>query len=166
MGGLIAQKMAEVGAVRAAVLLCAAPPRGILVTSLKLIGLQLKHLPQMLWSHPIDPDRSEANWLVFNRTPAAEADAIFERLVPESGTAGREISLGAVAVDQTRVQCPVLSVTSSEDRFVVPRIGRALAKKYAADHFVVDGNAHLLISEPGWEKVAARVLDWLDRVAV
>jgi pimeloyl-ACP methyl ester carboxylesterase len=166
MGGLIAQKMAEAGAVRAAVLLCAAPPRGILVTSLTLIGRQLKYLPEMLGSRSINPDRSDAAWLMFNRTPAVEADAIFERLVPESGTAGRELSLGAVAVDQTRVQCPVLSVTSSDDRFVVPRIGRALATKYAAEQFVADGHAHQVISEPGWEKVASRVLDWLDRVVV
>ena len=139
MGGLIAQKMAEAGAVHAAVLLCAAPPRGILVTSLTLIGRQLKHLPEMLGSRPLIIDRSDADWLMFNRTPTAEADAIFERLVPESGSAGREMSLGAIAVDQTSVQCPVLSVTSSDDRFVVPRIGRALALKYAAEQFVALG---------------------------
>ena len=166
MGGLIAQKMAEAGAVRAAVLLCAGPPRGILATSLTLIGRQLKHLPAMLGSRPLYFDRSDADWLMFNRTPKPMADAIFERLVPESGTAGREMSFGSVAVDQTRVQCPILSVTSSDDRFLVPRIGRALAKKYAAEQFVANGNAHMVISEPGWEKVAARVLDWLDRVVV
>jgi pimeloyl-ACP methyl ester carboxylesterase len=164
MGGLIAQKMAEAGAVRAAVLLCAASPRWILATSPTLIGRQLKHLPDILGSRPIHPDRSDADWLMFNRTPAAEADAIFERLVPESGMAGREMTFGAVAVDQRRVRCPIFSVTSSEDRFVVPRIARALANKYAAEQFVAYGNAHLVISEPGWEKVAARVLDWLDRV--
>lgn len=164
MGGLIAQKLAEAGAVRAAVLLCATPPRGILATSLTLIRRQLKHLPAILGSRTMRPDRSDADWLMFNRTPQAEADAIFEQLVPESGTAGREMTFGAIAVDERRVRCPVLSVTSSDDRFVVPRIGRALAKKYAAEQLVADGNAHLVISEPGWEKVAARVLDWLDRV--
>ena len=163
MGGLIAQKVAEAGAVRAAVLLCAAPPKGILVTSPTLIGRQLKHMPRMLGSRSLQADRSDADWLMFNRTPAAQADTIFARLVPESGTAGREMSFGRIAVDQTRVKCPVLSVTASDDRFVVPRIGRALAKKYGAEHFVAEGNAHLVISEPGWEKVAARVLDWLDR---
>jgi pimeloyl-ACP methyl ester carboxylesterase len=103
MGGLIAQKMAEAGAVRAAVLLCATPPRGILATSLTLIGRQLKCLPEILGSRPIRPDRSDADWLMFNRTPAVEADAIFELLVPESGAAGREVTFGAIAVDQTRV---------------------------------------------------------------
>ncbi len=164
MGGLIAQKLAEAGAVRAAVLLCAAPPRGILVTSPTLIGRQLKYLPQMLGSRPIAPDRGDANWLMFNRTPLADADAIFARLVPESGAAGREMSLGLIAVDQRRVTCPVLSVTSRDDRFVVPRIGRALARKYRAEQIVAEGHAHLVISEPGWEKVAAQVIDWLDRV--
>ena len=163
MGGLIAQKLAEAGAVRAAVLLCAAPPRGIIVTSPMLIGRQIKHLPAMIRSRPIVADRSDADWLMFNRTPKADADGQFERLVPESGTAGREMSLGAIAVDAARVTCPVLSVTADEDRFVVPRIGRALARKYRAASIEVTGHAHLAISEPGWEKVAAQVINWLDK---
>ena len=164
MGGLIAQKVAESGAVRAAVLLCAAPPRGIIVTSPSLIGRQLKHLPNMLRSRPLVASRSDADWLMFNRTPRAEADAAFARLVPESGTAGREMSFGLIAVAAERVTCPVLSVTASDDRFVVPRIGRALARKYRADPLVAEGHGHLVISEPGFEKVAARVIDWLDKV--
>jgi len=164
MGGLIAQKVAEAGAVRAAVLLCAAPPRGIVVTSLPLIGRQLKHLPNMLRSRPLVASRSDADWLMFNRTPPEEADTVFERLVPESGRAGREMSFGMIGVAAQRVTCPVLSVTAADDRFVVPRIGRALAKKYGADHFVADGHAHSVISEPGYAKVASRVIDWLDKV--
>jgi len=164
MGGLIAQKLAESDAVCAAVLLSSTPPRGIPVTSPMLIGRQLKYLPQMLFSRPINPDRKDADRLLFNGTPPAEADAIFERLVAESGTAARELSLGAVAIDARRVRCPVLSVSANEDRLVPPRIGRALVKKYLAEPLVVDGHAHLVIIEAGWENVAARVLDWLDRV--
>lgn len=165
MGGLIAQKVAEAGAVRAAVLLCAAPPRGILVTSAPLIGRQLKHMPNMLRSRPLVASRADSDWLMFNRTPRDQADAIFARLAPESGTAGREMSFGLIAVAEQRVTCPVLSVTASDDRFVVPRIGRALAKKYKAESLVADGHAHLAISEPGFEKIASTVIDWLDRVA-
>ena len=165
MGGLIVQKVAEAGAARAAVLLCAAPPRGILATSPTLIGRQLKLLPAILCSRPMRANRSDADYLMFNRTPPAAADAIFARLVLESGTAGRDLTFGVVAVDESRVRCPLLCVTASDDRFVVPRIGRALATKYAAaEHYVADGHAHMVISEPGWEKVAGRVLDWLDRL--
>jgi pimeloyl-ACP methyl ester carboxylesterase len=163
MGGLITQKVAESGAARAAVLLCAAPPRGIVVTSPTLIGRQLKFMPRMLASRPLVAGRGDADWLMFNRTPKEEADAIFGKLVPESGTAGREMSFGAIAVDGSRVRCPVLSVTASEDRFVVPRIGRALARKYRAQALEVEGHGHLVLSEPGWQQVAAQVLDWMDR---
>jgi pimeloyl-ACP methyl ester carboxylesterase len=163
MGGLIAQKVAEAGAVRACVLLCAAPPRGIIVTSPSLIGRQLRHLPNMLRSRPLVASRSDADWLMYNRTPVAEADAIHGRLVPESGRAGREMSFGMIAVAPQRVTCPVLSVTASDDRFVVPRIGRALARKYQAESLIAEGHAHLVISEPGFAKIAARVIDWLDK---
>ena len=129
-----------------------------------LIGRQLKYLPQMLLSRRISPHRKDADWLMLNCTPPAEAHAIFERLVAESGTAARELSFGAVAIDARRVRCPVLSVSANEDRLVPPRIGRALVKKYLAEPLVVDGHAHLVIIEAGWENVAARVLDWLDRV--
>jgi pimeloyl-ACP methyl ester carboxylesterase len=164
MGGLITQKVAETGPARAAVLLCSAPPRGIIVTSLPLIGRQLKYVPEMLASRTIAADRSDCDWLMFNRTPPVEADAIFARLVPESGAAGREMSLGAIAVDARRVICPVLSVTASDDRFVVPRIGRALARKYHAEPLIAVEHGHLVLSEPGWERVAERVIDWMDRI--
>jgi len=164
MGGLLAQKMAEAGAVRAAVLVCAAPPRGILVTSPSLIGRQLKHMPAMLGSRALSASRGDCDWLMFNRTPKAEADAAFARLVPESGTAGREMSFGMIAADASRVKCPVLSVTASDDRFVVPRIGRALAKKYGAAQIVAEGHGHLAISEPGFEKIVAQVIDWIERL--
>jgi hypothetical protein len=29
---------------------------------------------------------------------------------------------------------------------------------------VAVGNAHLVIGEPGWEKVAARIFGWIDRL--
>jgi hypothetical protein len=47
---------------------------------------------------------------------------------------------------------------------VVPRIGRALAKKYGAAQIVAEGHAHLAISEPGYEKIAAQVIDWIEKI--
>lgn len=110
MGGLIVQKMAEAGAVRAAVLLCAAPPRGILATSPTLIGRQLKLLPAILCSRPMRANRSDADYLMFNRTLPAAADAIFARLVLESGTAGRDLTFGVVAVDESRVRLSLIHI--------------------------------------------------------
>src|SRR5262249_33434118 len=45
MGGLIAQKLAERGEVKTAVLITPAPPRGITVLSPKLAAKQIRYLP-------------------------------------------------------------------------------------------------------------------------
>lgn len=165
MGGLVAQKLAELDAVCAAVLLCAAPPRGIPVVSPSLLVRQIKHAPAVLFSRPLMPDRSDAAALMFNRIPPAEHDALLARMVPESGRAGRELSLGVIAVDERRVRVPVLSVTALDDRFVVPRVGRAIARKYGAESIELAEHAHYLLAEPGWERVADAVAGWLERAA-
>ncbi|HEX6533845.1 MAG TPA: alpha/beta fold hydrolase [Gemmatimonadaceae bacterium] len=161
MGGLLAQKLAEADAVRAAVLVCAAPPRGISPMSLQLLVRQATHLPALLRSRPLVPTRADADALIFNRVPSAEHDALLARLVAESGRAGRQLALGAITVDARRVRCPVLSVTALDDRFLPPRIGRAIARKYGADLREYEGHGHFLIGEPGWERVADDVAAWL-----
>lgn len=162
MGGLIAQKLAEADAVSAAVLLCAAPPRGISVASAPLLVRQLKHAPAILFSRPLVPVRDDADALMFNHVPEGERAAVFSRLVPESGRAGRELSLGLVSVDARRVRCPVLSVAASDDRFLPPRIAHALAARYHAELREYAGHGHYIIGEPGWEAVAGDVARWLE----
>ncbi|HEX7938997.1 MAG TPA: alpha/beta fold hydrolase [Gemmatimonadaceae bacterium] len=163
MGGLLAQKVAEAGACRACVLLAAAPPRWIPVVSWLLLTKQLKYATAMAASRPLLPDRSDADALMFNRTPVAERASFFPQLVPESGRAGRELSLGIVGVSERRVSAPVLVVTGSDDKFIVPRVSRAVAAKYRAPLKVHDGFAHLIMSEPGWEKPANDIIDWMDQ---
>lgn len=164
MGGLIALKLAEADAVAAAVLLCAAPPRGISVLSPSLLPRQVKHLPALLGSRPLVAARGDADAIMFNHVPPAERDALFARLVPESGRAGREISFGRIAVDPRRVRCPVLSVGALDDRFLPPRIARAIAARYHADLIELQGHGHLLIAEPGWERVADEIERWIAAV--
>ena len=162
MGGLIAQKMAEAGVVSAAVLLCAAPPRGISLTTPLLLRKQLKYLPRLLFSRPLSGTLEENIALTLNRVPREECEALHARFVPESGRAGREISFGRISVDERKVRCPVLSVSAGDDRFVVPRVGRALARKYGADYLEFAGHGHFILREPGWEEPAARIAEWIE----
>jgi non-heme chloroperoxidase len=162
MGGLIAQKVAEAGACRAVVLLASAPPRWIPPVSWLLLRKQIKYLKGLLLHRPLMTDRGDADALMFNRTPLADRDAFFSRLVPESGKAGLELSFGAIDVKEARVSCPVLVVGGTEDRFVVPRVARALSRKYKAPLKRYVNFAHHIMSEPGWEAPAADVVEWLN----
>src|SRR5690242_20470860 len=104
MGGLIAQKLGEEGLARALVLLSPAPPRGISVITARLLRRQLRYLPALLRSRRIVPRFSDMRALVLNRVPPAEQETLFARFVPDSGRAGRDLSLGAVRVDAHRVR--------------------------------------------------------------
>ena len=165
MGGLIAQKLAEAGACRAAVFMAAAPPRWIPPVSWLLLRKQLKYTRALVMHEPLLPKRRDADALMFNRTPLQDRAEFYARLVPESGKAGFELSFGVVAVHASRVTAPVLVIGGHDDHFVVPRVHRALARKYNAPIRQYDTFAHHIMSEPGWEKPAADVVEWMDRNA-
>jgi pimeloyl-ACP methyl ester carboxylesterase len=162
MGGLIAQKLAERDAALAIVLLCSAPGAGIPAVGARLAARMVRYLPRLLLSEPITPRRADLDALVLNHVPVAEREALYRRVVPASGRASRELALGSIAVDATRVSCPVLSVTAGDDRMVPPRIGARLAKRYDAPHREFAAMGHMVMLEPGWEQPAGHILRWLD----
>jgi pimeloyl-ACP methyl ester carboxylesterase len=162
MGGLIAQKLAEGDAALALVLLCSAPGAGLPAVGGRLALRMVRYLPALLLSEPITPRRQDVDALVLNRVPAAERDAFHRRVVPASGRAARELALSRVAVDATRVSCPVLSVAAGDDRMVPARIGARLAQRFDAPHREFSAMGHMMMLEPGWEQPAGHILRWLD----
>lgn len=163
MGGLITQKVAEAGECRAAVLIAAAPPRWIPVASWLLLKTQLKYSKALLLHEPIMPKRKDADALMFNRTPVGDREKMYPKLVPESGKAGFELSFGVVAVHDSRVTAPVLVVTGLDDQFIVPRVARAISRKYGAPLREYQSFAHHILTEPGWEGPCGEMIEWMDR---
>jgi non-heme chloroperoxidase len=162
MGGLIAQRLAERNLVSAGVLISPAPPRGITVLSPAVAFRQLEYFPAMLMGHRVRPSRRAMRALVLNHVPAADRDALLDRLIPDSGRAGLDMALRGVPVDAGRVHCPVLVIAADDDRFIPARIGRRVAARYRAQFDLVEHHGHMLPIEPGWEALAATVIRWLD----
>ena len=163
MGGLVAQKLAEKGVSRATVLMAAAPPRWIPVVSWLLLRKQVKYARALIMFEPLLPDRKDADALMFNRTPVADRETFFARLVPDSGKAGLQMSVGTIGVRDSRVSAPMLVVTGRDDQFVVPRVARAIARKYKAPIKEYESFAHHIMVEPGWERPAGDVIEWLSK---
>jgi pimeloyl-ACP methyl ester carboxylesterase len=161
MGGLIAQKLAERGAVSAAVLVSPAPPRGISPISVRLLVRQARYLPALLRSREIRVRRADADAIIMNRIPPDERGAVFARFQPDSGRAARDMMLGAVGVDPRRVRCPVVVVAGDDDRFIPLRVARRVAATYNAPLRVLLGRAHLVMREPRWREAAGEVESWL-----
>ena len=163
MGGLVAQRLAEEGVTDIAVLLSSASPRGIPLATPRLVAKQIKHLGTLLRSRPLVSSDADADDLIFSHIPAEQRAALRARLVPDSGRAARELSLGTLQVDERRVRCAMLIGGGLEDRFVAPRVARALAKKYGAPCWQYPRHGHFLPMEPGWDVIASDVESWIAR---
>jgi pimeloyl-ACP methyl ester carboxylesterase len=161
MGGLIAQRLAERGEVKAAVLITPAPPRGITVMSAQLARKQLKYLPAIVRSRAVRPAREDLRELVLNRVPPALQEVVLDAFVPDSGRAARDMSIMGVPVDVERVRCPLLVIVAADDRFIPRAIGERIAKRYGASLEVFEGHGHMIVIEPGWQDVADVADRWI-----
>jgi pimeloyl-ACP methyl ester carboxylesterase len=164
MGGLIAQKLAEQDAVSAAALVTPAPPRGISVVTLRLAIKQLKYLGAMVRGRAVVPAREDMRELVLNRVPPAEQEALLDMMIPDSGRAGRDMSIVGVPVDETRVRCPLLVVAAGDDRFIPKQVVTRIATRYRAPMQTMIGRGHMVICEPEWESLADLIARWLVAV--
>jgi pimeloyl-ACP methyl ester carboxylesterase len=161
LGGLVAQKLAEAGVVRAAVLVCPAPPRGIPLLGTHLLRRLIRYLPAIAGSRPILGDLRDHAALTLNCVPEDEHAALYARFAPDSGRAARDVLLG-VPVDASRVRCPMLVVSATKDRFVPARVARKVAARYGAPFRAYIGRGHFIPDEPGWEVPARAIEHWLD----
>lgn len=162
MGGLVAQKIAEMGKCRAAVLLSPAPAGKLPAQPVALPAL-LPMMPKILAGLPLLPTRSGCARIVLNRMPPDQCPIIHNELVHESGKVYREMIFGAVKVDAGKIRCPVYVVGGEHDRVVSPALCKQIADTYKAELRIYPGHAHWLLGEPGFEKIASDTAMWLER---
>ena len=164
MGGLVAQKAAEGGRVRAAVFVASAPPKGIRALTGPVLWRMPRYAMAILRSRPfmIAPDDAAA--LLGNRMTAEQQAWAYPQLVAESGRAAREMALGSIAVDPAGIRCPTLVLGAEHDRITPASVERRIAAHYGSEYLEAAGHAHMLMLEEGWELLFGQVLSWLARV--
>jgi pimeloyl-ACP methyl ester carboxylesterase len=166
MGGLLVQKLAEILEPPAAVVIAPVPPQGIFaITSWPLLLATVRHSLQIFLGRSIAHGKGEAIKLMFNRLPPQEQEQVLARSVPESGRLAFDIGIRGLPVDASKVRCPFLVIGAGEDNITPPKAERKIARKYRADYREYPGFAHMIVLEPGWERVAADIAYWLDRAA-
>jgi pimeloyl-ACP methyl ester carboxylesterase len=173
MGGLIAQKLAEAGLVSGAVLFSPASPadaRG----KPKLSPL-FAFLNAVLMSQPetrtVKQWRTGFNWGVMNAVPASRRDALYARMVYDSGRVLANLAWPdkdpnkTATVDVDRIKVPLLVVAGALDRTTPVDDLRLVGQKYSAvggDYVEYPNNAHWLIDEPGTDVILGDVINWLN----
>ena len=162
MGGLIATKVAELGAARAAVLIAAAPPAPVMMTPQSaptFIGL----LPRLLAGATINPPLNALRRLTLTTVDEAKHSIILSTFVPESGVAFRDMMFGKCRVNPTLIRCPLLSVYGDQDRLVPSWQMRATAKRLGATVMERAGSGHVLFEEASGPAIVRDIIDWCDQ---
>jgi pimeloyl-ACP methyl ester carboxylesterase len=167
MGGLLAQMLAARMKPRGIACIAPSAPYGILPsTPFEIASAQALYMAGEFWSKPLIPERWIAMTNSLDKLDDRTREKVFARFVPESGLATFEIMQWALdarrasSVDASRVRCPVLCIAGSNDRVSPPATVRSIARRYRGfgSFAEIPDHSHWLIGEPGWEKIAQRVL--------
>lgn len=164
MGGLVVQKYLERRPAAAGVLLASVPPRGVIGAVIRKIrrhpvAFLKANLTMSLYPLVSTPDI--ARYRLFSEsTPEEIVAACQPRLQDESYLA----FLDMMALDLPRprhVQTPMLVLGATEDTIISPGDVEATAQAYGTEPIIFPVMGHNMMMEPGWEKVADTILEWL-----
>ena len=167
----MAQQIAADGLAEALILLSPAPRAGIEPPTgpEKQLGQDLMSIGPF-WTRVLDPNFDLACHYTLNRLAADEQRSVFDQFGPESGRALFELFMwmfdqtGATSVDTGAIRCPVLCASGKDDRIVSIETARATASAYEdAPFWEIEGHAHMLLLEPGADKIAGRIADWIAK---
>jgi pimeloyl-ACP methyl ester carboxylesterase len=170
VGALLAQLLAARRPNKGVILLGTAPAPGMFAFYPSMVQLWMRYLPQWLSRTPMYPV-SWKPWAesICNAQSRELQESYYATLCAESGTAYFEMALWfldrkrAARVDYDAIRTPVLSITGSQDKCTVPRIGRVTATKYGqrGNYVELEGSDHMMTCGPYLSQTIAAVDDWL-----
>ncbi len=171
LGGLIAQLLAarHPKQHKGVILLGPAPMAGIFSLYPSMLAAFYQHYLQWgFWKKPLFPTEKRVFDYCMNHQPENLRQEFYAGLVPESGRVYAEMAFWfldpnkAARVDTKAIQTPVLVITGTDDRIVVPNIPKATAKKYKQSTLVVlDGADHMYDMGQYMPQTIAHIQNWM-----
>ena len=170
MGGLLGQILASKNLVKLLILINPAPPRDISALKPTVIKSFIGHLKVWkFWRKPLKQSFKNAVYSTFHLLDKEEQIILHRKLGYESGRVIKEIGLPFFdrdkksAVDEIKINCPVLILGSGKDRLTPVSVVRKIYTKYksVATYKEYPDNAHWIIGEPGWIKAVEDIFTWV-----
>ena len=165
MGGLIAQKLTEMGLVSKAVYLTPAQPKDCASVSLSVAFTFANILLKQDRGRPYKVWKTGFSWGVLNCVPKECHDEIYAQAHWDSGKVYGDLADG-VELDESKITVPTLTIAATKDRATIAKAVRKLGDKLKkapvpGDFKEYPGNAHWIVDEPGTDKVVADIVTWL-----
>ena len=168
MGGLVAQMAAARAQVSGLILLAPSAPWGVAGGTMEEAGSAVSlYALGPFWLQAIEPDYAMARHYSLDKIDKAGRKVVFARMVPESGRAMWETlnwwldPFMTTQVVPGRIKAPVLGLAGEHDLIHPAATVRQTVSRLGGELRVLPGMSHWLLSEPGWEGVAAQCLQWM-----
>ncbi|HEX3406765.1 MAG TPA: alpha/beta hydrolase, partial [Caulobacteraceae bacterium] len=169
LGGLVALMAATRAPVAGLVLLAPSPPWGVGGSTMEeAVSAVSLYALGPYWAQAVQPDYASFRRFAVDRLPSAARHALHDRMRPESGRALFETlnwwldPFMTTLVDPARIDAPVLAIAGGRDVIHPPATVGESARRLGATFEVMEGMSHWLPGEPGWKRVAARCLAWIE----
>lgn len=166
MGGFVVQKYLERYPARAAVLMSAVPPQGLMAASFHLLFSSpslFVDFNRLLGGNDITPD-AVRRALFAKPMDDKQVAAYSARMSMESQRAIWDMTMFNL-VNLAAVNRVPLQVIGAEHDMLIPSfLVQATARSYGVDDRIYAGFGHGFPLEPGAERIAADVVDWLERL--
>lgn len=166
LGALVAQRLLMEPAVRGAALLTPVPPEGLWFSSARLALTD-----PVLWAEaarmdaPVGSAPPELATTLFSAAmPQPRAHALVARMGGESRAALLEAQLPQPVPHGWLHGRRVLVLGAGEDRLIPADAVRRCALWHGTEAEFLPGMGHLMMLEPGWDALAARIEGWLRRL--
>lgn len=163
MGGMVAQKYLEQQDVPAAVLLCSVPPQGLMGSALGLMMSKpnlLTDLNRVLGGGQPHPE-SLREALFHQPVDAEIMMRYYHRCQPESHRAIWDMTLFNLPHPGRMHRPPMLVLGAEHDHLIPPSQVHMTARAYDVEAEIFTDMGHGVMLEQSWDKVAARISEWL-----
>ncbi len=167
MGGLVTQLLLDRGYGVAGVLLDPGPVAGIIADPVSLLAALPVLTRWNAWNRTYTLSKAQFDAKFANTAPAALREEAYEKyMVPTSGRVFAQTATGlGIRINVKKRMQPVLVTAASADRTVAPAMSRKIYNKHRkapsrTDFVEFPGMSHFLMAEPGYDKVAAYIIDW------
>ncbi len=168
MGGLVTQILLDRGYGVAGVALDPGPIAGVIPDLKSLLAALPVVARWNAWNRTYTLSKEQFDQGFANTAPAALRDQAYEQyMVPTSGRLFAQVASGLGTGVKVRRRTQPLLVTAAEfDKTVTPELSRRIYNKQKkapgrTDFVEFPGLSHFLMTEPGHEKVAEYVVNWL-----
>ncbi|MBB6331854.1 pimeloyl-ACP methyl ester carboxylesterase [Chryseobacterium sediminis] len=170
-GGLMVQKLIDMGKAAAGVSIDGAPPKNVMApfSTVKIVW------PVVNFFKGNSPFLGTKEWYhkaFFNNYSKEESDKLYERVAaPESRKLARDPLFKASAkLDLKKPHQPLLFIAGSNDKIFPAAFSKKIAGAYKDSGSIVDfkefaGRSHFICGEKNWEEVAEYVLGWIQKNA-